>query len=91
MLHNLFTPLVTLEKESHVYRDREGKEYLSVSKFLSMLSEKFEDTRAYKLASEETRLEWKAKGRAAADRRDAGPVHRLRRRIGGHPCVPAGD
>lgn len=67
MLHNLFPPLVTLEPKEHLYRDREGKEYLSVSKFLSMLSEKFEDTRAYKLASEETRLEWKAKGRAAAN------------------------
>lgn len=67
MIHTLFPNKVTLEPISHTYRDTEGNQYLSVSKVLALLSEKFEDTIAYQRASETTRAEWKAKGKAAAD------------------------
>ncbi len=67
MIHSLFPNKVTLEPISHTYQCNNGNQYLSVSKFLSLLSERFEDTIAYKRASEETRLEWKGKGKTAAD------------------------
>lgn len=66
-LHTLFPSLVSLEPISHTYSDRDGKQYLSVSEFLRMLSERFEDTQAYKKADSETRDVWKSKGKTAAD------------------------
>jgi hypothetical protein len=67
MIHTLFPNKVQLEPVSHKYYDGEGKQYISVSKVLSLLSEKFEDTIAYARASDETRAEWKKKGKDAAD------------------------
>lgn len=67
MVHTLFNNSVQLEPVSHTYKNAKGKEYLSVSKLLGMLSEKFENTPAYARASEETRAEWKAKGTKAAN------------------------
>jgi len=66
-MHLLFPNKVTLEPISHTYKDNEGNPYMSVSALLKLISEKFEDTHAYKVASPETRLEWKAKGTTAAD------------------------
>ena len=66
-LHTLFPANVVLEPVSHTYQDYLGNQYLSVSKFLGMLSEKFEDTPAYARASDETRTQWKEKGRVAAE------------------------
>jgi len=66
-IHTLFNNSVSLEPISHTYQNNIGQQYLSVSKFLSLLSERFEDTIAYKRASEETRAEWKGKGKIAAD------------------------
>lgn len=66
-LHTLFPSNVVLEPVSHTYQDYLGNQYLSVSKFLGMLSEKFEDTPAYARASDETRAQWKEKGRVAAE------------------------
>lgn len=66
-IHTLFPMNVSLEPVAHKYYDSQGKEYISVSKFLSMLSERFEDTPAFKRATSETKLIWKAKGKAAAD------------------------
>jgi len=66
MIHNLFKQEVVLEPELHKYFDSDGKEYLSVSKLISLLSEKFEDTIAYRRATEATKAEWKEKGRVAS-------------------------
>ncbi len=66
-MHNLFKNSVYLEKDTHTYLDSAGRQYLSVTKFIAMLAERFEDTHAYKIASEETRATWKAKGKFAAD------------------------
>jgi hypothetical protein len=66
-VHTLFPNLVKLDHDTHTYSNAKGEQYLSVSKFLSLLSEKFEDTNAYASASEETRKQWKAKGKVAAD------------------------
>jgi len=66
-LHTLFPTKVTLDHETHTYTDNLGRQYLSVTKFLGLLSEKFEDTPAYARASDETRAQWKEKGRAAAN------------------------
>jgi len=63
----LFEPKVQLEPISHKYYDKEGREYMSVSKLLSSLSEKFEDKPAYKRASAETRKSWEENRDAAAD------------------------
>lgn len=63
----LFEPKVQLEPISHKYYDKEGREYMSVSKLLSGLSEKFEDKSAYKRASAETRKSWEENRDAAAD------------------------
>jgi hypothetical protein len=67
MAHTLFPNSVVLEPISHTYQDSLGRQYLSVSKLLGLLSEKFEDTPAYARASDETRAQWKEKGRAAAN------------------------
>lgn len=74
MLHNLFPIKVALEPELHQYFDGEGKQYLSVSEFLKLLYELFENTRAYKLASDDTKLAWKQKGQVAAGHGDV--VHK---------------
>lgn len=66
-MHTLFPNRVQLEPISHTYKNSAGEEYLSVTKFLNMLSERFEDTPAYKIASAETREEWKQKGQVARD------------------------
>lgn len=66
-VHTLFSSDVVLEPISHTYQNSKGEQYLSVSKFLGLLSEKFEDTPAYQRADELTRLQWKEKGRAAAN------------------------
>lgn len=66
-IHTLFPNLVKLEPVKHKYFDAKGKEYLSVSALLKLLSQSFEDTPAYKMASADTRAEWKAKGKASAD------------------------
>ena len=67
MIHTLFQQKVKLEPVKHKYFDNEGKEYLSVSALLKLLSEPFEESSAYKRATPETRNEWKAKGKASAD------------------------
>lgn len=67
MAHTLFANSVTLDHETHTYTDSLGRQYLSVSKLIGLLSEKFEDTPAYARASDETRAAWKAKGSAAAN------------------------
>jgi len=67
MIHTLFPNLVKLEPEEHKYFDAHGRQYLSVSAVLKLLSEPFEETPAYKRATAETRAEWKAKGRASAE------------------------
>lgn len=65
-IHTLFKSDVVLEPESHTYMDSLGRQYLSVTKFLGLLSERFEDTPAYARANDETRAQWKEKGRIAA-------------------------
>lgn len=67
MSHNLFPIKVKLEPLSHTYSCDEGNLYKSVTTLLKSISEKFEDTFAYKNATEEKRAEWKAKGTKAAD------------------------
>jgi hypothetical protein len=67
MSHNLFERKVTLEPTAHVYTDANGNTYKSVTTLLKELGEKFEDTYAYKNATEEKKAEWKEKGRVAAD------------------------
>ena len=67
MSHNLFETKVSLEPIKHVYTDKAGAEYKSVTTILKDIAEKFEDTFAYKNASEEKRAEWKAKGTVAAE------------------------
>lgn len=66
-LHTLFPNLVRLNAEDHTYQNAQGQQFLSVSKFLGLLSEKFEDGPAYAMASDETRAQWKDKGRVAAN------------------------
>jgi len=66
-MHTLFPNKVKLEPVSHRYYHDNGDEYISVSALLKMIAEKFEDTHAYARATPETRLEWKEKGRVAAD------------------------
>jgi len=66
-IHTLFANLVKLEPISHTYSDAEGTQYTSVTTLLKNISEKFEDTIAYKRASEDTRAQWKEKGRVASD------------------------
>lgn len=65
--HGLFPALVKLEPTSHRYHSQSGDEYRSVTTLLKDISEKFEDTFAYKNATEEKRKEWKAKGTQAAN------------------------
>ena len=67
MSHGLFPALVKLEPISHKYHNQSGDEYHSVTRLLKDISEKFEDTFAYKNATEEKRAEWKAKGAHAAN------------------------
>lgn len=67
MLHTLFPNKVKLEPVQHKYFDADGNEYMSVTTLLKNISEKFEDTIAYKRASDATRAEWKEKGRVASD------------------------
>ncbi len=67
MIHTLFPNKVRLEPVTHTYSDGEGNSYMSVSALLKMIAEKFEDTPAYKIASEEKRLEWKQIGKESAD------------------------
>jgi len=67
MIHTLFPNKVKLEPEQHKYFDSLGNQYISVTTLLKHISEKFEDTIAYKRASEQTRAEWKQKGKDAAD------------------------
>ncbi len=62
MAHGLFEEKVALEPIKHVYTHVNGDEYISVSKVLNMLSEPFENTFAYRNATEEKLAEWKAKG-----------------------------
>jgi len=62
MGHGLFDEKVALEPISHTYTDKEGLNYISVSKVLSMLSEPFENTWAFKQATPEKLIEWKKKG-----------------------------
>lgn len=64
-IHTLFPSNVVLEPITHTYMDNKGLSYLSVSKFLEMLSERFEDTFAYKRADLNTKTEWKTKGELA--------------------------
>lgn len=66
MIHTLFPNKVKLEPISHTYRDMGGNQYLSVSKLLGMLGEKFEDTPAYARASDETKAKWKQIGKESA-------------------------
>lgn len=66
-MHNLFTEKVKLEPISHRYYDAAGREYMSVSKFLKLLSEPFENTYAYRAADDETRAKWAAKRDDAAN------------------------
>jgi len=66
-IHTLFPNLVRLEPVNHTYQNAKGQQFLSVSKFLGLLSEKFEDTPAYARANDETRAQWKEKGRVAAN------------------------
>lgn len=66
-MHNLFPNSVRLNHETHQYFDDAGREYLSVSKFIGLLYEKFEDSIAYKRANEETKKEWKNTGVRAAN------------------------
>lgn len=68
MAHTLFDAKVSLEPIKHIYTDKDGAEYKSVTTILKDIAEKFEDTFAYKNASEEKRAEWKEKGRDAADK-----------------------
>lgn len=63
----MYPNVVTLEPESHKYYHGNGQEYLSVSRLLGLISEKFEDTAAYQRADEETRAKWKEKGKVASD------------------------
>ncbi len=67
MIHTLFPNKVKLEPVSHRYHDNSGNEYMSVSKLLKMIAEKFEDTHAYARATNETKAEWKAIGKESAD------------------------
>lgn len=64
--HGLFEPKVTLEPVSHTYTCDNGNAYKSVTTLLKMIGEDFQDTFAYKNATEEKRAEWKAKGVKAA-------------------------
>lgn len=69
-VHNLFSQQVWMGDNHRYWRkesDVRDVEYMSVSRFLKLLSEPFEDTIAYNRADEETRASWKAKGKAAAD------------------------
>lgn len=66
-IHTMFKPIVQLQHDTHQYFDVNGNQYISVSKLLTLISEKFEDTIAYQRASEATRAEWKGKGKVAAD------------------------
>lgn len=65
MPRGLFEEKVALEPIKHVYTDKVGNEYISVSKLLNMLSESFENTYAYKTATPEKLAEWKEKGDVA--------------------------
>jgi len=67
MSHGLFKSKVKLEPIKHIYTCDEGNEYKSVTTLLKTIAESFEDTFAYKNASEEKRAEWKEKGRVASD------------------------
>lgn len=67
MSNNLFIEKVKLEPIKHKYFDDSGNEYLSVSKFLKFLSLPFEHSYAYRMADQETRDAWAAKGKFAAD------------------------
>lgn len=67
MAHGLFEEKVALEPIKHVYTDKIGNEYVSVSKLLSMLSESFENTFAYRNATPEKLAEWKLKGDVARE------------------------
>ena len=53
--------VVTLRESDHRYFDNHGKEYISWSKLIGMVSPKFEDTFASKNASDETKQEWRKK------------------------------
>lgn len=66
-IHTLFPSRVRLNAEDHTYQNAQGQQYLSVSEFLALLSEKFEDTPAYARASDETRAQWKQKGKTASE------------------------
>jgi len=66
-IHTLFPSRVRLNVEDHTYQNAQGQQYLSVSNFLSMLSEKFEDSPAFARANDETKAQWKEKGRIASD------------------------
>jgi len=68
MSHGLFNPKVKLEPVSHTYTCDAGHQYKSVTTLLKDIAERFEDTFAYKNATEEKRAEWKAKGVDAADK-----------------------
>jgi len=67
MIHTLFKNLVKLEPVEHKYYDGLGNQYISVTTLLKSISEKFEDTIAYKRASDQTKAEWKKKGTIAAN------------------------
>lgn len=67
MVHTLFPNLVKLEPIKHRYYHSNGDEYMSVSALLKLVSEKFEDTPAYKIATVEKRNEWKKIGQESAD------------------------
>ena len=68
MSHGLFNPKVKLEPVSHTYTCDAGHQYKSVTTLLKDIAERFEDTFAYKNATEEKRAEWKAKGNDAANK-----------------------
>ena len=68
MSHKLFEHKVVLEPISHTYACDKGELYKSVTPLLKTIAESFEDTFAYKNATEEKRAEWKEKGvKASSD------------------------
>ncbi len=64
-IHSLFPNKVKLEPVSHQYFDAEGRQYMSVSRLLNLMSERFEDTIAYSRADEATKAVWRQKGEDA--------------------------
>lgn len=58
---------VTMHEESHTYWDKDGRQYESVSKFLSRFYEAF-DAKIISRGDVELQEKWAANGKAAADR-----------------------